>query len=146
MGVFDGIEHVVAEGTSLRKYFEPGNYIVNIDTVFLYEKRLGGGKLFIVETTVDTSDNPSIKSGEKCNWVQSFALPSALARIKAFVIAAMALCSTPTEIEILEITADLCNKIVDPQNPLRNKKLKLTCIGKTTSKGKKFIQHIWTHI
>jgi hypothetical protein len=49
MGVFDGIEHVAAEGrSSLRQYFEPGNYSVTIDRVFLHEKRLGGGKLFIV--------------------------------------------------------------------------------------------------
>lgn len=45
MGLFDGIEHVVAEGTSSsRQYFEPGNYLVTVDSVFIYERRLGGPK------------------------------------------------------------------------------------------------------
>src|SRR5580700_5010036 len=92
MGVFDGIEHVAAEGTSLRQYYKPGHYTVTIDSVFLYERRLGGGKLFIVETIVNESNNPDIKPGDRRNWVQSFALPSALPRIKSFIGAAMGLC------------------------------------------------------
>jgi hypothetical protein len=144
MGVFDGIEHVAAEGTSLRQYFEPGYYTVTIDSVFLYERRLGGGKLFIVETTVDESDNPRIKPGERRNWVQSFALPSALPRIKSFIGAATGM--RPTKIVNEKITAELCTQVVGPENPLRDKKLRLTCVGKTTSKGKEFVQHIWAKI
>src|ERR1700730_9936128 len=92
MSVFAGIENVSAEGTSNRLYFDEGNHIVEIDSVFLLEKRLGGGKLFIVETTVKESDNPNLKPGEQRNWVLSLALPLALPRIKSFIGAAIGLC------------------------------------------------------
>lgn len=141
MGIFDGIEHVAAEGmSSLRQYFEPGHYTVAIDRVFLHEKRLGGGKLFIVETTVLESDNPHIRPGEQRNWVQSLSLPSALPRIKTFIGLAMGL--SPQEINT-KVTALVCEHSVSAQNPLANKKVKLTCISKTTRAGKQFIQHGW---
>lgn len=144
MSIFDGIEHVAAEGTSNRQYFEPGKYSVTIDSVFLYERRLGGGKLFVVETTVDESDNPSIKVGEQRNWVQSFALPSALPRIKSFIGAAMGFCPQRQLKEInSRITANICNESVGIDNPLSGHRLKLTCIGKTTRTGKDFVQHVW---
>ena len=145
MEIFDGIEHVAAEGTSsLRQYFEPGQYLVTIYRVRLYERKLGGGKLFIVETTVDESDNPHIKPGEQRNWVQTFALPYALPRIKSFIGAAMGLCPQQQTREInAKATAAICNQAVSHENPVHGKKLRLTCIGKTTSKGKEFIQHVW---
>jgi hypothetical protein len=145
MGIFDGIEHVAAEGTSsLRRYFEPGNFTVTIDSVFLHEKRLGGGKIFIVETTVDESDNPNIKPGDKRNWAQSFALPSALPRIKSFIGAAIGLCPKRQLKEInAKVTAEVCDKSVTEMNPLRGKKLRLSCTAKTTRAGNEFIQHMW---
>jgi hypothetical protein len=145
MGIFDGIENVEAEGaSSLRQYFEPGCYVVTIERVFLHEKRLGGGKLFIVETIVNESDNLNIKPGEQHNWAQSFAIPYALPRIKSFIGAAMGLCPQKQLKEInAKVTEAVCNKAVGSENPLRSKKLKLTCIGKTTSKGKLFVQHVW---
>lgn len=147
MGIFDGIEHVAAEGTSSRQYFEPGTYVVTIDSVILYERRLGAGRLFIVETTVDESDNPHIKPGEQRNWVQSFALPSALSRIKSFIGAAMGLCPKRQLKEINDkVTAEICGQSVGPENPLQGKKLKLTCTGKTTRAGKEFVQHAWGQI
>lgn len=147
MGIFDGIENVAAEGTSNRQYFEAGNYTVTIDSVSIYEKRLGGGKLFIVETTIDESDNPHIKTGEQRNWVQSFAIPSALPRIKSFIGAALGFCPRRQLKEINEkVTAEICSQSVGPENPLRSKKLKLTCMGRTSSKGKEFVQHTWAQI
>lgn len=144
MGIFDGIEHVAAEGTSLRQYFEPGHYTVAIERVFLHEKRLGGGKLFIVETTVLESDNPHIKPGERRNWVQSFAIPSALPRIKSFIGAANGLCPQRQLEDInTNITASVCDGVVSHDNPLRGKKLRLICISKTTRAGKEFVQHMW---
>lgn len=144
MSVFEGIEHVSAEGTSNRQYFEDGQYIVTIDSVYLYEKRLGGGKLFIVETTINESGNPQIRPGEQRNWVQSLALPSALPRIKSFIGAAMGICPQRQLKEIdCQVTTDICNKSVSPANPLRGKKLKLSCTSKTTRLGKEFIQHVW---
>jgi hypothetical protein len=140
MGIFDGIENVIAEGTSsLRQYFEPGNYTVTIERVFLHEKRLGGGKLFIVETKVIESDNPNIKPGEQRNWVQSLALPYALPRIKAFIGAALELTSSSNQ----PITTAICEFAISSKNPLAGNKLKLSCIGKITSKGKVFVQHGW---
>ena len=144
MSIFDGIEHVAAEGTSNRQYFEPGKYTVTIDSVLLYERRLGGGKLFIVETTVDESDNPNIKPGEPRNWVQSFALPSALPRIKSFIGAAIGLCPQRQLKEINErVDKAVCDGSVGLDNPLRGHRLKLTCISKTTRAGKEFVQHSW---
>lgn len=144
MGVFDGIEHVAAEGTSLRRYFEEGNYVVTIQSVYLFEKRLGGGKLFIVETTVDESDNPNIKPGEQRNWVQSFAIPSALPRIKSFIGAAMGLCPSRQLQEInKQITMQICEDAVGPTNPLRGKQLRLSCIGRISRAGKEFITAHW---
>lgn len=137
MGVFDGIEHVVAEGTSsLRQYFEPGNYTVAIEQVFLHEKRLGGGKLFIVETKVIDSDNPHIKPGEQRNWVQSLALPYALPRIKAFIGAALGDINKT-------INTELCEFIVGVKNPLAHNIVILKCLSKTSKSGKNFISHIW---
>jgi hypothetical protein len=145
MGIFDGIEHVSAEGTSsLRKYFEPGNYMVTIDRVFLHERSMGRGKLFIVETTVNESDNPNIKAGEQRNWVQSFALPSALPRIKTFIGTAMGLCPQKQLKEInAQIGTVICEEAVGSQNPLGGKKLKLSCTSKITRAGKDFVQHTW---
>ncbi len=145
MGIFDGIEHVAAEGTSSsRQYFEPGNYLVTIDSVFIHERRLGGGKLFIVETTIDESDNPNIKAGAQRNWVQSFALPSALPRIKSFIGAARGLCPKRQLKEINEqVTSAVCNQSIGPENPLRGKQLKLRCMNKLTRSGKEFTQHNW---
>ena len=145
MSIFDGIEHVAAEGTSNRQYFEPGKYTVTIDAVFLYERRLGGGKLFIVETTVDESDNANIKSGEQRNWVQSFGLPSALPRIKSFIGAAIGLCPQRQLKEINQrVDKAVCDSSVGPSNPLQGHKLRLTCTSKITQKGKEFIQHSWS--
>jgi hypothetical protein len=139
MGVFDGIENVIAEGTSsLRQYFEPGNYTVTIERVFLHEKRLGGGKLFIVETKVNESDNPNIKPGEQRNWVQSFAIPSALPRVKSFIGAALGFCAKDNK-----VNPAVCNHTVSLENPLKGKKVNLTCINKTTQSGKQFTQHVW---
>lgn len=144
MGVFDGIENITAENASARQYFEPGNYSITIDSVFLHEKRLGGGKLFIVETIIDESNNPNIRPGDKRNWAQSFALPSALARIKSFIGAALGFCPKKQIKEInAKITASVCDKSVSEANPLKGKKLHLTCTAKTTRTGKEFIQHIW---
>jgi hypothetical protein len=144
MSIFDGIEHVAAEGISMRQYYEPGNYTVSINSVYLFEKRLGGGKLFIVETTVDESDNPNIKPGDRRNWVQSFALPSALPRIKSFIGAAIGLCPRRQLKEINDkVTTNACNKAVSAENPLRGKKLCLSCSSKITRNNKEFIQHMW---
>lgn len=141
MGVFDGIEHVVAEGTSsLRQYFEPGNYTVAIERVFLHEKRLGGGKLFIVETKVIDSDNPHIKPGEQRNWVQSLALPYALPRIKAFIGAALGLHLKDIN---NKLTPAVCEHVVSLENPLNGKNIRLICSNKSTRAGKEFIQHKW---
>ncbi|MCA9508988.1 MAG: hypothetical protein KC505_11255 [Myxococcales bacterium] len=144
MTVFAGIEHVSAEGTSNRQYFEPGNYIVEIDSVFLHEKRLGGGKLFIVETTVKESDNPNIKPGEQRNWIQSLALPSALPRIKAFIGAAIGLCPSRQLNEInSRITSQLCDEVVSVDNPLKKHVLSLRALSKKTRAGKDFTHVIW---
>jgi hypothetical protein len=145
MSIFDGIEHVAAEGaSSLRQYFEAGNYVVTIDSVFLYERRLGGGKLFIVETTVNESDNPNIKPGEQRNWVQSFSIPSALPRIKSFIGAAKGLCPSRQLHEInKQITLQVCEEAVSVANPLRSKRLKLLCINKISRLGKEFTHVQW---
>jgi hypothetical protein len=144
MSIFNGIEHVAAEGTSNRQYFESGKYIVSIDSVILYERRLGAGKLFIVETTVLESDNPNIRPGEPRNWVQSLSLPSALPRIKSFIGAAIGLCPQRQLKEINDtVTSDICNNAVSSENPLRGKRLTLSCASKTTRAGKEFIQHSW---
>lgn len=144
MSIFSGIEHVAAEGASNRQYFEPGKFTVSIDSVFLYERRLGAGKLFIVETTVLESDNPHIKPGEPRNWVQSLSLPSALPRIKSFIGAALGFCPQRQLRELnATITSDICNDTVSTENPLRGKKLSLQCTAKTTRAGKDFIQHAW---
>ena len=144
MNPFTGIEHVSAEGTSGRQYFEAGKYIVEIESVFLHEKRLGGGKLFIVETTVRESDNETIEVGEQRNWVQSLALPSALPRIKAFIGAAMGYCPRRQLRELNEkITSVICNEAVNEENPLRGRQLSLECIAKKTQAGKDFTQAIW---
>ena len=144
MGVFDGIEHVEAEGTSARQYFEPGIYSVAINSVFLHNRRLGGGPLFVVETTVLESNNPSIRPGDRCNWVQSFALPSALPRIKTFIGAALGFCPKRQDKEInAQVTAEVCNEVVSSPNPLRGKRLALSCVSKITRAGKDFVQHSW---
>lgn len=147
MNIFEGIEHVLAEGIANRQYFEPGNYVVTIDTVFIFEKRLGGGKLFIVETVVTESDNPNINPGDKKNWVQSLSLPSALPRIKTFLGASMGLCTKSQLKEInSSVTTDVCNEAISPKNPLKGKILKLECIDKISRNGKKFTQHLWRTI
>src|SRR5690606_10049453 len=115
-----------------------------IQSVYLFEKRLGGGKLFIVETTVDESDNPNIKPGEQRNWVQSFAIPSALPRIKSFIGAALGICPKSQLKEINStVTTAICNQVVSAENPLRGKRLKISCITKTSNNGKNFLQHAW---
>ena len=144
MSIFDGIERVAAEGMSNRSYFEPGKYIVTIERVFIHEKRLGGGKLFIVETTVKESDNPNIKPGEQRNWVQSFALPSALPRIKAFIGATMGYCPSHQLNEINKrIGIKQCEEVINQSNPIKGKTLKLICISKITRSGKNFNQVQW---
>lgn len=145
MSVFSGIEHVSAEGTSsARQYFEEGNYVVEINSVFLHEKRLGGGKLFIVETTIKESNNPRIKPGEQRNWAQSMANSYALPRIKSFIGAALGLCPKRQLKDInAHVTSAVCDQAISPENPLRGKKLKLCCTNKLTRSGKEFTQHNW---
>lgn len=144
MSIFSGIEHVVAEGASNRQYFEPGKYTVSIDSVFLYERRLGAGKLFIVETTVQESTNLNIQAGEQRNWVQSLSLPPALPRIKSFIGAALGICPYRQIKKLNEkVTSEICNDAISAQNPLSGKKLRLECVAKTTRAGKEFIHHSW---
>lgn len=141
MNIFDGIEHVLAEGTSNRQYFEEGNYLVQINSVFLHEKRLGGGKLFVVETTVLESSHPNISAGEQRNWLQSLSNPYALPRIKAFIGAAMGM--NAKEINF-KITSQVCNNAVGLNNPLKGRKISLSCTPKTTQNGKIFTKHNWS--
>ena len=145
MSVFSGIEHVSAEGTSsARQYFEEGNYVVEINSVFLHEKRLGGGKLFIVETTIKESNNPRIKPGEQRNWAQSMANSYALPRIKSFIAAAVGLCpKTQSDVIDDKVDAAFCNTVIGPQNPLKGRRTALTCINKVTRSGKNFTHLLW---
>jgi hypothetical protein len=146
MSVFDGIEHIAPESIANKQYFEEGNYIVQIESLFLYEKRLGGGKLFIAETLVKESDNPNIKPGEKRNWVQSLNMPSALPRIKTFLGVCMGFCSKSQIKEInSKINTQVCDKAVGPQNPFRGKVLRLECINRTSKMGKVFTQTQWSN-
>lgn len=144
MNVFEGIEDVSAEGTSNRQYFEPGKYVVEIDRVFLHEKRLGGGKLFIVETTVKESDNLNIKPGEQRNWVQRLDNDYAKPRIKSFIGAALGMCPRK-QLEVINtrINSEICNKAIGENNPLAGKKLSLTCLNKVTKAGRNFTHPIW---
>ncbi len=144
MGIFDGIEHVAAEGTFARRYFEPGIYSVAINSVFLHNRRLGGGPIFVVETSVLESNNPRIRPGDRCNWAQSFALPSALPRIKTFIGAALGLCPKRQANDInSQVTAEVCTEVVSVSNPLCGKRLTLSCVNKITRAGKDFVQHSW---
>jgi len=145
MSDFDGIEQVPAEGTATHHYFEPGNYLVEIEKVLLHKKRIGGGKIFIVETKIKNSDNPNICPGEQRNWVQSLHNEYALPRIKAFIGAAMGLCphKKPNELNNT-VTREFCNLVVSDENPLAKKMVALTCIHKTTRTGKDFIQAQWS--
>lgn len=141
MSVFEGIEHVSAEGTSNRQYFEEGQYLVTVESVYIHEKRFGGGKLFIVETTVDESNNPNIKPGEQRNWVQLVSLYS-LPRIKAFIGSALGL-TNAREINA-RIDKDVCHDVVEAKkNPLKGKQLALDCVNKKTEAGKEFTKATW---
>jgi hypothetical protein len=143
MNVFEGIEHVSAEGTSNRLYFEPGRYVVEIDTVHVKEKRLGG-KLFIVETTIKESDNPNIKPGDRRNWVQSLSNEYALPRIKSFLGAAKGFCPKKQLAEVNKnITKSVCDHAVSIENPLKGRILSVECLGKITKTGKAFTHANW---
>jgi hypothetical protein len=143
MSVFEGIEHVSAEGTSNREYFTPGRYTVIINTIQIKDKRLGG-KLFIVETTIKESDNPSIKVGDNRNWVQSLSNEYALPRIKSFIGAAKGFCPKTQIKEINKnITKAVCDDVVSIENPLCGHIVSVECIGKITKTGKAFTQAIW---
>ena len=144
MNDFEGIEHVCAEGTSDRSYFEPGHYIVEIEKVILHKKRSGGGKLFIVETAVKESNNPKIQIGEQRNWVQSLSSEYALPRIKSFIGAAMGFCSSKQAGELnAKISSTVCLHVVSEENPLKGKIVALRCIAKKTREGKDFTQAQW---
>jgi hypothetical protein len=142
---FDGIEQVRAEGTASHLYFEPGNYLVEIEKVLLHKKRIGGGKLFIVETIIRGSDNSLIKPGEKRNWVQSLNNEYALPRIKAFIGAAIGLCPHKKTHELNStVTKELCHRVISEDNPLAKKLVTIKCILKKTRSGKDFIQAQWS--
>ncbi len=141
MSVFKGIEHVSAEGTSNRQYFEEGNYIVEIDKVLLHEKILNGSKLFIVETTIIESDNPNIKPGEQRNWVHSLALRSPLPAIKSFIGAAIGLCPRRHFDDFnTKVNEEFSLHVISPANPLRGRKVALSVKDRN---GKKFPKVTW---
>lgn len=143
MSVFEGIEHVSAEGTSKRQYFEPGRYTVTIDLVQIKEKRLGG-KLFIVETSINESNNPYVKPGDSRNWVQSLNNEYALPRIKSFIGAAKGFCPKKQLREINKnITLEVCENVVSIGNPLKGQTMTVECIGKITKTGKEFTHAFW---
>jgi hypothetical protein len=145
MSDFDGIEQVPAEGATSHHYFEPGNYLVEIERVLLHKKRIGGGKIFIVETTIKNSDNPSINPGEKRNWVQSLNNEYALPRIKAFIGTAIGLCPNKKASELNStVTRELCHRVISEENPLAKKLVAIKCILKKTRTGKDFIQAQWS--
>lgn len=145
MGIFDGIENVSAEGISApRQYFEPGNYIVTINRIIIHEKRLGRTKLFIVETTINESDNPDIKVGEQRNWVQSLGSDYALPRIKTFIGAALGLCPQKQTKEINQkVTSSICDHAIEPTSPILGRQLKLRCWNQVANNGNDFTRHSW---
>ena len=144
MSIFEGIDDVLAEGTFDRQYFEAGKYQVDIERVFVHTKKLGGGKLFIVETQVIRSDNPNIRPGEQRSWVQSMDSFYALPRIKAFIGAFLGY-SPKTQIQEInqEVTAEVCNGIVGDESLLAGKRLSLNCTLKKTKAGKDFTHVAW---
>lgn len=145
MSDFEGIEHVSAEGATSHRYFEPGNFVVEIERVLLHKKRIGGYKLFIVETIIRNSDNPAICLGEQRNWVQSLNNEYALPRIKAFIGAAIGLCPLNNASELNSfVTKDFCHQVISEKNPLAKKLVALSCIPKTTRTGKDFTHAQWS--
>jgi hypothetical protein len=142
--MFSEIETTKAVSEAERSYFLPGKYRVQIDVVHTH-KKLVGGHLFLVETTVLESNNPEIEKGEQRNWAQPFDMVAAMPRIKCFVGAAHGYCPKRNLDGINKfVTKEICDKAVSPENPLKGVVIDLECYNKKSQRtGKDFTIHMW---
>lgn len=134
MGIFSGIENVVASGKT--PYVEPGMYKVRVEAC----KNVDGhrGNFFIVEMEVLESSNPERMPGSIMSWsvkLDKAYLATALGDVKAFVQAAT-MDASVSEDDILEACS--------PENPLKGSILRINAFNTKTKAGKDYTKLRWS--
>lgn len=125
-----------------------GHYEVEIKKVIVKEGRPPKREiLYIAECTILDTDVASMRVGTSASWVQKMSLDSALGAVKEFIAAALGV-EPHTEENRAWIDANVTEEVADasvgPDNPLAGKKVLLTTIPHVTKTGGDFTKHRWS--
>lgn len=134
MGRFSGVKD--ARMTMGGVYFLAGTYQVEIIKVHMVTSRKRED-FFTIEAKILESDNAERKPGITCTQMIKMSQDAALGNIKGFVSAAY---DTPAE----EVDEEVCELVVDEENPLGGLIVNLECVDITTRDGNPFTLHRWS--
>jgi len=155
MGLFSGVGQ--AKVTQGGIYFEPGNYLVEIQRVCAIRSQKDRKDYFIVEAKILESDCPTRKPGTVASQAIDISNVMGPVNIKAFLAAAMGIDPADQDAveEALGVELDARGKVAkdkgeeaaeyatSEENPLEGLKLRLNCAEIRTQKGNPFTKHNW---
>jgi len=134
MGRFSGIKD--AKWNPGGVYFEPGQFLVRVDTVKVIESRKKE-EMFIVENTLLDSDHPKLKRGSSVSWVVLSSWDTYLGSIKHFV-------SVAQEIEMDDVDESGIEMVVSEDNPCSGTILKVEAKNVRKKDGGDFTKCVWS--
>jgi len=149
MGIFSNIEN--AKGTEGGVYFEPGNFLAEIQRCkeFTTRKNI---RTFVAEFVILESDNPNMKVGTPVSYMVSFKDPDLEELYKGNVadfmraaLSALASQKHNTKIEPKDVPLDeaSANQICGDKNPLLGVKVIAIAFNKPTKAGDDFTRVKW---
>jgi hypothetical protein len=121
-------------------YWLPGRYLVEIDTVKLFESRKGKDLFIVVGKNIE-SDNEERPIGSKPSWVVSLDQDAAPGNIKGFFAAVLGVNHTDLGDDDWQ---KVWSRATDEDNPLCGFVAKLECVMIKTRAGNDFTKHTWT--
>jgi hypothetical protein len=137
MGLFGTIgEAKFSEGGV---YILPGVYRVEVLSVITKRTRAGWDG-FIVEMKILESKNPERLPGSVCSWMVKLGQADSpgMGNVKQFLSAAL-------NCDMSQITEQLAEAAVSPQNPLKGTILQASAVNITTKQNRPFTKVKWFH-
>lgn len=134
MGRFSGVKD--ASWNPGGVYFEPGIFLVRVDAVKCIESRKKE-EMTIVETTILESDNPKLKRGSSCAWINMASWDTYLGNLKHFA-------SIAGETEMDDVDEAGLELMVSEENPYGGIILCVKAMNVKKKNGEDFTKCVWS--
>lgn len=144
-GLFQGLGKAKISRGGL--YFQPGEYVVDIERVTTVRSQRDKKDFFIIEATIVESDCPELKPGMQPSQAIDIDNIMGFPNIKGFLAAANGI--DPSDEAAVEeaLGEDKAEEAAEyaasEENPLKGLRLRLTCFNIQTKKGSDFTKHVW---